>query len=146
MYEVKNRIIDDIEIVAFRTFGRNGLAIIRENGLDADDLGKDHIDDALFAHLAPSLTIVMVLADHEFFGFVQYSVVKGSGFFAAHVDRVCISFAALYNCHYAVVDYCAKISFDIVAHETHTRLLTLPDIADLDIELICDAMQAKDTP
>ena len=62
MYEVEYRVIDNIEIVAFDAFGSDGLAVMGEDGLDADDLGKYHIDDALFAHLPPCFSVVMVLA------------------------------------------------------------------------------------
>ena len=104
-----------------------------DDGLDADDLRQNHIYDPFFRHLSPCLAVVVILAEHQFFGFFEHLVIQPGRLLAAHVNGIGIALAVLDNRHNAVVDHGAEVAFYIVTHKAHARLLTLTDITDLDV-------------
>ena len=88
----------------------------------------------------------MVLAQHQLFGLAYHLVVELHGFLVTDIHAVGKTVTLLNNRHHAVVDDSAQVALYVIAHQTHTCLLTLADILHFDIELVRDALQTEDTP
>ena len=146
MNQIEYGIIDNVEIIALHAFGRNCLATVVENGLDTDDFRQNHVDDSFFAHFTPRLAVVVVLAHHQLLALFQYLVVKLGSTLARHIYGVRVAVTRLNNGGNAVIDYCAQVTLNVVAHKAHTRRLHLAYVAHLDIKLVGNAVQTENPP
>ena len=63
--ESENAVIDDVHVIGLDPFGSEQKSMVVIDLLDAEDINKDEIGIARYAHVAPDLPVIVILVFEE---------------------------------------------------------------------------------
>lgn len=146
-YQGKDGIVDHVLIIGSNALAHLGDTAVVLDRLGALHLGEDEIGIAAGAHVAPGLTIVGVLVDHELLGEGCILVVELDSLVAGHVDSVAEAPLELDKTDDAIVHNAAVLTVDVFVDLAGASIeLNGAYALGVDKNLVGDGRRARDAP